>query len=195
MCSVGRWTNFTYLQCWQTFQVTITILTDNLTNFTANSGKLTQFMEVRDIFTENGGNFERILSTTESLPNSTMNSDQLTQFANVQTILTASRQGIPVILTTTAWDSSDIGSNGRKTYMIPMTKHCVHNPKYSINIEARLKMTRDLGNDYSDNVTLWSSGRLCIEWLWWNILWQQKTCVSICDNPFSIILTLSHSLQ
>ena len=31
---------------------------------------------------------------------------------------------------------------------------------------------------------------------WWrNTLWWQKTCAAICDNPFSIILTLSHSLQ
>ena len=60
-------------------------------------------MEVRDIFTENGGNFERILSmTAESLPNALMSSDQLTQSTNVQTILTASRQGILVILMATA---------------------------------------------------------------------------------------------
>ena len=73
----------------------ITKLTDNLTDFKAISGKLTQFMEVRDIFTENGSNFERILSMmAESLPNSTTNSDQLTQFVNVQTILSASRQRI-----------------------------------------------------------------------------------------------------
>ena len=28
-----------------------------------------------------------------------------------------------------------------------------------------------------------------------NTLWRQKTCEAICDNPFPIILTLSHSLQ
>ena len=81
--------------------MTITILTDDLTDFTVNSGNLTQFTEVRGIFTENGGNFEGILSMmAESLPDFMTNSDQLTQFVNVPTILTASRQGIQAILIT-----------------------------------------------------------------------------------------------
>ena len=59
-----------------------------------NSGKLTQFMDIRDIFTENGGNFERILSMMAgSLSHSMMNSDQITQFMNVLPIFTALRQG------------------------------------------------------------------------------------------------------
>ena len=79
--------------------ISITILTDNLTDFMANSGNLTQFTEVRGIFTGNGGNVEGILSMmAESLPDFTMNSDQLIQFVNALTILTASRQGIQVIL-------------------------------------------------------------------------------------------------
>ena len=59
-------------------------------------------------------------------------------------------------------------------------------------------MTRDSSDYYSDSGTLWNGRRLCIERLsqwWWNTLWWQKTSVAICDNPFSTILTLSHSLQ
>ena len=118
MCSVGRWTNFVYPQWWWAFQVTITILTDDLTDFMANSGNLTQFTKVRGIFTENGGNVAGILSMmAESLPDFMMNSDQLTQFVNVPTILTASRHGIQAILMMTVWDSSDISSNGGKKLM------------------------------------------------------------------------------
>ena len=55
--SIGRWTNFVYSQWWWAFPVTITILTDkltdfmvnsdDLTDFTANSGNFTQFTDIR----------------------------------------------------------------------------------------------------------------------------------------------------
>ena len=126
--------------------------------------------------------FQRILlMMAKSLPDSMMNSDQLTQFMNVRIILTAWRHRTQEILMTTAWDLSDTCSNGRNLCDI-YGDGSMHNPKYSINIDVRL----------------WNGRRLCIEWLlqWWqNTLHQQKTCAPICNNPFLIILTLSHSLQ
>ena len=72
----------------------------------------------------------------------------------------------------------------------------MHNPKYSMDIEARLtKATGDLHNNCSDGGTLCDGRRLCINFSDLTIQVRSSNCASICDNPFSIILTLSHSLQ
>ena len=86
-------------------------------------------------------------------------------------------------------NSSDIDDSMRFKYYLQQWQEnlcdthgdgSMHNPNYSINIQARLT-----------EVTRFE--RL-LQW-WQNTLWWQKTCAAICDNPFSIILTLSHSLQ
>ena len=104
---------------------------------------------------------QRILSMmAESLPDSMVNLDQLTQFTKVWTILTASRQGIQAISMTTASDSSDTCSNGRNLCDI-YGDGSIHNPKYSMDIQARLtKVTEDSSDYYSDGRTCCDSRRL-----------------------------------
>ena len=72
----------------------------------------------------------------------------------------------------------------------------MHNPKYSMDIEARLtRMIEDLSNDYSDGGTLCDGRRLCIIFLDLTIQVQPSNCAAVCDCPFSITLTLLHSFQ
>ena len=61
----------------------------------------------------------------------------------------------------------------------------MHNPKYSMDIEARLtKMTEDLSDKYSDGRTLCDGRRLCINFSDLTVQVQSFNCAAICDNPF-----------